>query len=252
MINLQAIYTIWLREMKRTIRSKSRIIGSLGMPFFFLAFLGFGFQSVSFPGLQVGYESFLAPGIVGMVVLFSSMFYGLSVIWDRQFGFLKEIMVAPVNRLSIMLGRTAGGITVSVLQALLLLAASFLIGFSISDIPGFILAVVFMFLTSIVFVSIGTSFASRMEDMQGFQVILNFFVFPIFLLSGALFPLSSLPSWLLPLTYVNPLTYGVDGIRGSLIGVAHFPLLLDFAVLIVFALIFISIGSYLFSKSEVN
>lgn len=252
MINLQAVYTIWLREMKRTVRAKSRIIGSLGMPFFFLAFLGFGFNSASLPGVNVGYITFLAPGIIGMVLLFTSMFAGISVIWDRQFGFLKEIMVSPVSRFSIMVGRTFGGVTAAIFQGLLIMMISLLIGFSIQNIFGFPLALVYMFLVATVFVSVGTAFASKMEDMQGFQLIMNFFVFPTFLLSGALFPLSNLPAWLLPIVYINPLTYGVDGIRGSLIGLNHFPLVLDLAVLVGFSALFIGIGSYLFGKTEVG
>lgn len=251
-MNFQAVYTIWLREMKRTMRAKSRIIGSLGMPFFFLAFLGLGFGSVKFPGVTTGYISFLAPGIVGMVVLFTAIFSGISVIWDKQFGFLKEMMVAPVGRVSIMVGRTLGGVTVAVFQGLLILGISLLIGFSIATVTGFLSAVIYMFLVGVVFVSIGISFACKMEDMQGFQLIMNFFVFPIFLLSGALFPLSSMPVWIMPLMYVNPLTYGVDGIRGSLIGVSQLSPLVDFAALLVFSAIFISLGSYLFSRTEVK
>ena len=252
MINFQAIYTMWSREMKRTVRAKSRIIGALGMPFFFLAFLSFGFGSVQFPGLGTGYINFLAPGIIGMVILFTSIFAGISVIWDRQFGFLKEIMVSPVNRLSIMLGRTIGGVTVSIFQGLLIFGISLLIGFSVTNISGILFTLIYMFLISTIFVSIGTSFASKMQDMQGFQLIMNFFIFPIFLLSGALFPLSALPSWLLAITYINPLTYGVDGIRGSLIGINHFPLLVDAGVLLAFSVAFVALGSYLFGKTEVG
>jgi len=251
--SLGAIYIIWLREMKKYVRNKSRIVGNLIQPFLFLAFLGFGFSSLTIPGLPGGsnYINFLAPGIVGMGLLFSSMFAGISILWDRQFGFLKEIMVAPVSRTSIVIGRIFAGMTSGVIQAFVILGASLLLGVQFSSIIGVFASVVFIFLIAMSFVGVGISFASKMEDMQGFQLIMNFLIMPAFLLSGALFPLSGLPPWLATIAYLDPLTYGVDGLRGLIIGTSHFPIVLDLGVLAAFSLAMILLARYLFSKTEV-
>lgn len=255
-LSFQAIYVLWLREMKGMWRAKSRVVGSLGMPIFFLAFLGLGLEHASMPGLPAGvdYVDFLTPGIIGMTLLFSSMFAGISVLWDKEFGFLKEVMVAPVSRLSIVLGRTAGGSTVSVMQGLLILALSTLLGFKISGVIPIMLAIVFMCLISFTFIGLGLIFASRMRDMQGFTLIVNFVMFPTFLLSGALFPVQDLPSWLVPVCYANPLTYGVDGLRGVLLGAdaSGLPISLDFVLITGFSICMVGIGSYLFESTEVE
>jgi len=252
MINLTAIYVLWLREMKRFLRAKSRIIGTLAMPFFFLAFLGLGFGNMNIPGMAKGisYINFLVPGIVGMTMLFTSMFAGISVLWDREFGFLKEIMVAPVNRISIVIGRIVGGATTSVLQGCLILGISILMGFKIPGISAFLLSVVFMLLISSTFIGLGLIFASKMRDIHGFSLIMNFVIFPIFFLSGALYPLKNLPVWIQYLSYLDPLTYGVDGLRGVLINVSSFSILFDFAVLVGFSIVMIFLGAYFFEKSE--
>ena len=166
MIDRAAITVLWLREMKRFVRAKSRIIGALAMPLFFLGFLGMGFRRMAIPGMGdgVGYLQFLVPGILGMSLLFSSTFGGLSVLWDREFGFLKEIMVAPVSRVSIVLGRIAGGVTTSMIQVLLLFGISFLMGFRLRSLPMLLLALVFMILISVTFLGLGLVFASMMKD----------------------------------------------------------------------------------------
>ncbi len=252
MINATAIYVLWLRELKRFIRFKSRIIGTLAMPLFFLASLGFGFRTMTVPGMPegVGYIQFLIPGILGMSMLFTSMFAGLSVLWDREFGFLKEIMVAPVSRVSIVLGRIAGGMTTSMMQGIVLLIISAIFGFRIPGIIELAITIIFMMLISATFIGLGLVFASRMKDPHGFGLVMNFVVFPMFFLSGALFPLDNLPVWLRYLTAIDPLTYGVDGIRGALIGVSRLPLIADFAIITAFALIMVILGAYLFDKSE--
>jgi len=182
---MDIIYTIWLRNMKRYIRSKSRIIGSISMPLFFLLFLGFGLNSVvRIPGLGENYIVFLIPGMVAMSVLFTSIFSGIQIIWDKQFGFLKETLVAPVSRLEIMLGQTFGGATTAVLQGFMILVLSLFIGLKVSGLTGFLIAFAFMVLIGISFTAFGIAIASRMEDMTGFQLIMNFVVFPIFGLSG--------------------------------------------------------------------
>ncbi len=253
--DLYAIYSIWLREMLRFIRLKSRLIGSLASPFFFLAFLGIGFgSSTALPGIPQGvsYVSFLTPGIIGMTLLFSSTFAGLSVLWDREFGFLKEIMVAPVSRVAIVLGRTAGGVTTAIMQALIILLSGIILGMIVPSLQGLIVSLAFMVLIAATFIGLGLAFASKMEDMSGFSLIMNFLIFPLFFLSGALYPLDRFPSVIKIIAYLNPLTYGVDGLRHSLIGTGTFSLSLDFVVLAVSCIAMLGLGTYLFETSEVN
>lgn len=253
MISWTAVYVMWLREMKRFVRAKSRIIGSLIMPLFFLAFLGLGFNRMAIPGISgqgVNYIRFLVPGIIGMTLLFSSTMQGLSVLWDKEFGFLKEIMVAPVSRVSLVLGRIAGGITTALIQSLLILLISVIMGFRASGPASFLLAFLFMLLIGFTFIGLGLIFASKMKDMQGFGIVMNFIIFPLFFLSGALYPLGNLPWFVRALSYIDPLTFGIDGLRGSLIKVSSLPILLDLAIMVGFSLVMVFLGAYFFEKSE--
>jgi ABC-2 type transport system permease protein len=251
-INMTAIYVLWLREMKRALRAKSRVIGALAMPLFFLAFLGLGFNRMAVPGMtgDIHYIRFLVPGIIGMAMLFTSIMGGLSVLWDKEFGFLKEIMVAPVSRVSIVLGRIAGGATTALIQGILILGLSTVFGFRGNGPTAYLLAFVFMVLVATAFLGLGLIFASRMKDMQGFSLVMNFVVFPIFFLSGALYPLENLPPWVRVLSFLDPLTYGVDGIRGALIGVSAFPVAFDLAVMSAVSVTMVALGAYFFEKSE--
>jgi ABC-2 type transport system permease protein len=249
---MDIVYTIWLRNMKRYLRSKSRIIGSIAMPLFFLLFLGVGLNAVvQLPGLGENYIVFLIPGMVAMSVLFTSVFSGIQVIWDKQFGFLKETLVAPVSRLEIMSGQTLGGATTAVIQGSLILVLSVLVGFPLSNLAGFLIALAFMILIGISFTAFGIAIASRMEDMTGFHLVMNFIVFPIFGLSGALFPISSLPAWMIPLTLLDPLTYGVEGIRYGLTGVSQINPLVCGAVIGGFTLVMTILGAFLFRKIRI-
>ena len=185
---MEAIYILWMRQLKRYFRSKSRIVGALGQPLLFLLALGYGFGSVFRAAGQGNYIQFLVPGVIAMTVLFTSVFNGMEIIWDKQFGFLKETLVAPVPRFVIMIGRTLGGATVAVFQGLVVLGLSFLAGFRTPHLLGIPMAIGFMFLLSLVFAALGTAIASVLEDMQGFQLSMNLIVQPLFFLSGALFP----------------------------------------------------------------
>ncbi|WP_292469754.1 ABC transporter permease [Methanolobus sp.] len=249
---MDIVYTIWLRNVKRYLRSKSRMVGSLGMPLFLLLVLGFGLNSVvAIPGMEQGYIGFIMPGIISMSVLFTSVFAGIQVIWDKQFGFLKETLVAPVSRLEIMLGQTLGGATTAVIQGFIILVLSLFLGLDISSISGFGIAVIFMLLIGVSFTAFGIAIASRMDDMHGFQLIMNFVIFPIFGLSGALFPIDSLPAGVRFLTLLDPLTYGVEGIRYGLLGSSQIDPGISFAVLSGFTVLMVVVGSYLFRKISV-
>jgi len=251
MANLTAIYVMWLREMKRFFRAKSRIAGSLIIPILFLVFLGMGLNNlITGLGQDVEYINFLVPGIIGMSMIFTSMFAGMSVLWDRQFGFLKEIMVAPVSRVSIVLGRILGSSTTSIIQGILVLLLAIVMGFVSINIFSFMLSIVFMLFIAVTFIGLGLIFASKMRDMQGFGLIMNFIMFPLLFLSGALFPLENLPGWIKIITYIDPLTYGVDGLRGAMIGVSSMPIVINLIVLIGFSVFMVVVGSYLFDKSD--
>jgi ABC-2 type transport system permease protein len=248
---VSAIYILWLRELKRYSRSRAQIIASLGQPLLYLLALGFGLGPVFEKAGQGSYLQFVAPGVIGMSVLFSSIFSGIGLLWDRQFGFLKETLVAPVPRLHIMIGRTLGGATVAMIQGLLVIVICIVAGFRPLHLSSLPLAVLFMALISIVFAALGTTIGSRLQNMQGFQLVMNFLVMPIYFLSGALYPLSNLPTGLVVATRIDPLTYGIDGLRGAFIGASHFGARTDAAVLLAVAAVFLALGAYSFSKIQI-
>ena len=247
---MNAIYILWLRELKRYSRSRAMIVASLGQPLLYLLVLGFGLGPVFQKAGNGSYLQFVAPGVIGMSVLFTSVFSGIGLLFDRQFGFLKETLVAPVPRISVMIGKTLGGATVATIQGLIVLVICLIAGFRPVNWLTLPLALVFMIMTAIVFAGLGVAIGSQLKDIQGMQLIMNFIVLPIYFLSGALFPLSGLPTVLNILTRIDPLSYGVDGLRNILIGTSEFAPELSFGVLCVAAVIFVALGSYSFSKIE--
>ena len=248
---MSTIYILWLRQLKRYFRSKPRIIGSLGQPLLFLVALGFGFGPIYQKAGGGNYIQFLTPGIISMGILFTAIFSGIEIIWDRQFGFLKETLVAPVSRFEIMIGRTLGGGTVAAMQGVIILGISLVIGFRPENIFLLPLAFLFMVFIALFFTGLGTAIASLLDDMQGFQLIMNFLLMPLFFLSGALFPLNGLPKIIGIVASVDPLSYGVDGLRGTLTNISHFGLFTDLFVLSIITAIILGIGSYLFSKIQI-
>ncbi|HEX4104265.1 MAG TPA: ABC transporter permease [Candidatus Paceibacterota bacterium] len=248
---MKTIYILWLRQIKRYLRSKSRIIGSLGQPILFLLALGYGLGAVFQEAGQGNYFQFLAPGIIAMSIIFTAIFSGIELIWDRQFGFLKETMVAPVSRINIMIGRTLGGATVATGQGIVVFLIALIAGFRPYSWALFPVAIVYMLIVSLLFTALGTAIASLLEDMQGFQLIMNFLVMPLFFLSGALFPLQGLPPALSAITAFDPLSYGVDAFRILLANNAHWGLGIDTTVLLIVTVVFLGIGSYLFSLIQI-
>ena len=186
-----------------------------------------------------------------MSVLFTGIFSGIDLIWDKQFGILKETLVAPVPRLHIMIGRTLGGATVASIQGIIVFFLTLLVGFVPRSIYMLVIGFLFVFLVALLFTALGTAIASLLEDMQGFQLIMNFLVMPIFFLSGALFPLKDAPPFIIAIAKFDPLTYGIDGLRGALISQSHFSLGLDFSILFVLTIILLGIGSFLFEKVKI-
>ena len=248
---MRAIYVLWIRQLKRYWRSKPGMIGSLGQPILFLVALGFGFGPIYQKAGGGNYLDFLAPGIITMSILFAAMFAGIELIWDRQFGFLKETLVAPVSRLSIFMGRTFGGATVAFAQGLLVFLISLAIGYKPTSYGMLPIAMLFMLLIGLLFTALGTLIATFMEDMQAFPIIINFIIMPLFFLSGALFPLDNVPNSLALTARYNPLSYGVDGLRAALSSATHFGVGLDLAVLAATTVALFGLGAYFFSKIQI-
>lgn len=248
---MNALYVLWLRQIKKQFRSKARMIGSLGQPLLFLLAFGFGFGPIFARAGDGNYMNFLAPGIVGMAIIFSAMFAGIEVIWDRQFGFLKETLVAPVSRVYIALGRTFGGATIALFQGVIVFIISLVVGFRPISWMNIPLVLVLMIFIATLFTAFGTAIASRMRDMQAFPVIMNFIMMPLYFLSGSLFPITGLPSGLAIIVKLNPLSYGMDGLRGLLTGVHHFSLVTDFTVVVLVTFFMLSVATLLFRKIEI-
>ena len=248
---MSVIYILWLRQIKRYYRSKARMIGSLAQPILFFIALGFGFGPTFQQAAGGDYMQFLAPGIISMSILFTSIFSGIDLIYDKRFGFLKETLVAPVSRLAIMFGRTLGGATNSFLQGVLVLVLTMFFGFRFESFALLPVAVLFMALIALFFTALGTSIASFLEDMKAFPLVMNFLVMPIFFLSGALFPLENLPLSIRWFSYIDPLSYGVDGIRSALTDYAFFSLTQNLLFLIISLIIIMILGSYLFKRIQI-
>jgi len=248
---MSVIYIMWLRELKRYVRSRAQIVASLGQPILYLVALGYGLSPVFQKAGQGNYIQFVAPGIIGMTILFSAVFSGAGLLWDRQFGFLKETLVAPAPRIQVMLGRTLGAATVAVIQGLLVAIVCLLVGFRPSDLSMIPIALVFMLLIASLFAALGTAIGSALQNIQGFQMIMSFLVMPIFFLSGALYPLRNLPTVLGVVVRLDPLAYGIDGLRTALIANSVYGFTIDAIVLVLGATLVLFIGNRLFSKIQV-
>ncbi len=256
-INLQdhffgKVYALWLREFKVFLRERSRLVASTFTPILWLFVIGSGLGSTATPSELppgVDYQQFIFPGIVSMSIIFTSVFYGSYIIWDRKFDFLKSVMVAPVSRASVFVGKTLGGMTNSLIQAAILLAIGVAIGIPFTPL-SLAQAAAVVLLMSFGLTSLGLALGSYMYSLEGFQMIVSFVAFPLFFLSGALFPLDNLPEWLSVLTAVDPATYGVDALRNLMLGTGSYGFGFDLAVLLGYTAALGAFGVYSFGRMK--
>ncbi len=249
-ISWEAIYGIVLRDIKKFWRERSRLLGGVARPILWLLILGGslkGAMSASTLAMGVDYQQYIFPGVIGMTLIFSALQSAMSIIWDREFGFLKEVLAAPVPRLSIIIGKSTGGAIQATLQGIITLLFAPLIGLWMPPLVIVELIVV-MFIVAFALTALGVVIASNMTSFEGFGTISNFVVMPMYFLSGAIYPTSSAPEWLKPLMMINPLSYGVDAMRYVAVGVGAFPFWFDLAFMAVFASMMIGIALPLFNN----
>lgn len=247
MIDFEAVYWIFKREILRFIRDRFRVISSLIQPTLFLIVLGGGFSFLTIE--NINYQNFLFPGIVAISLVGVSIATGISVIWDREFGILKEILVAPVSRFSIFLGKAVSGCTIALFQGLIVIMIGFVIGISMT-LEALLFSMIIMVFISLGLVSIGLIISSFVETIESFGVVMNFLVFPLTFLSGAFYPLSQAPKWLKTISLINPLTYGVDALRHVIIKTSYLPFHLSFSFVVLFSTITLIFGSIVFSRQR--
>jgi ABC-2 type transport system permease protein len=245
------LYALWLRDLRRYGRSRMQIATALGPPLLYLFVLGFGLTPVYAQSGRGSYVQFVAPGVVSMTIMFASVVSGLGLLWDRQFGTLKEMLVAPVSRFHLMLGRTLGAATIGIVQGTFVLGVCLLAGFRPEHAGRLLPALAMMAVIAATFSALGIAIGSTLRDLHGFQLVSSFVLMPMFFLSGALYPLTNLPAPLAIASRLDPLAYGVDGLRGTLGGVSHFGVLSDVSILVLVALVFLAAGARAFSRIEV-
>jgi ABC-2 type transport system permease protein len=245
---MRVIYALWLRQMKRYVRSPSRIVGAIGQPLLFLLALGYGLGAVVQKAGGGNYFEFLVPGIIAQTVLFSATFFGINIIFDRQIGYLKETLVAPVSRFKIMFGGALGGATTSTIQGCIVFIIAFILGFRPYSIPMLFVALLVVMILAIALTSFSSAIGSFVSDVPGFQSINQFIVFPLYFLSGSLYPLTNAPEILKVIATINPISYAVDALRACLINQSHYGLLLDFTVLIGTTILLVAFGVYRFKR----
>ncbi len=245
---LKGAYAIWLREVIVFLREKERVVSAIVTPLLWIVTFGSGMgASITISGMS--YQQYIFPGIVSMSVLFGSIFFGLYVIWDRKLDFLKEVLVAPVPRSAVFLGKMLGGMTDVVVQLAALLIVGALLGL-VGSIQGAILALLAGLLLSMCMVSLGLIIGSKMTSPEGFNLVMSFVMWPMFLTSGALFPIENLPAYLEIVVKLNPMTYGVDLMRLALLGMTNFGAITDITVLVATSLVFIIVGSKSFEQMQ--
>jgi ABC-2 type transport system permease protein len=249
---MKVIYILWVRQIKRYFRAKSRIISAIGQPLLLLFALGYGLGSVFKAAGHGNYIHFLVPGILAQTILFSAVFFGINIIYDKQFGFLKETLVAPVSRTKIMLGNALGGATTALFQGAILIFMAIVIGFRPYNWWMSLVSILILGLLAISLASFSSGLGAIVNDFQGFQAINQFLIFPLFFLSGALYPLTAAPRALQDIAAFNPISYAVDALRESLLGTVHYGFTKDFIALGITAVVLITFGVYEFTRIESN
>jgi len=247
---MNTVSVLWLRQMKRYKRSGIRMVISVVQPLVYLLTLGFGFNALFQQAGRGSYIQFVVPGVIAQTILFTASFWGINILWEKQFGFLKETLVAPVSRLKVMLGSSLGGATISVIQGLALFIIALIFGFHPYSWTMVGLTLLIMAMLAVTMVSFSSGIGALVNDMQGFMAITNFLVIPLFFLSSALFPLDNVPTVMKVIASANPITYAVDAMRASLVNQSHFGLPVDFAVMIGTMIVLIWFSIYRFNRIQ--